>query len=97
MLLWMLWPVAQCSWRQFKDTSLPSAEHQSALDRDVTETGPQRGFFASFYDSASVCYRDAPLSSHESWKSSLLYSLLILGVISALLHRAYMRRRPTGY
>lgn len=97
MLLWILWPVAQCSWQQFKDTPLEGVEHQNALDRDDTDESPERGFFPSLYDSASVCYDEQPVSSHPSWKRNLLYGLLILGLISALLHRVFLPRRPTGY
>jgi len=67
------------------------------MSPEVTDNSPQQGFFANLHESASVCYDEQPFSSQASWKRNLLYFLLLLGVISALLHRAYMRRRPTGY
>ena len=97
IMLWFLWPVAQCSWQQFRGAPLPGVEHQQALDRDDTEREPETGFFATVYDSAAVCYNDQPISSQASWKRKLLYLLLVLALVSNLLHRAYVRRRPGGY
>lgn len=97
LAIWMLWPVASCTWTSFVETPLPQVEHQRNGDGDDGDSAPKPGFFASVSDSVSACYAAQPMSSHPDWKRNLLYSLLILAILAALLRRMTTRRRDTGY
>jgi hypothetical protein len=76
MLLWLLAPVARCSWGAFRDTPIGEVEEQD-VDTAPGQADKQRvvegtGFFSRFGSAVKGCYRQTPLLGQESWKGHLL-------------------------
>jgi hypothetical protein len=101
MLLWLLAPVAKCSWRAFRDTPIGEVEDsvddqrapgQADKDRVVEGTG----FFSQLGSSVRWCYRQTPLLGQEPWKRTLLVGFGALTVLAWSIG-AWERRRKRTY
>jgi hypothetical protein len=101
MALWLLAPVARCSFGAFRDipiSDVPSGEAAETADpnhadRDRIEQGA--GFFHDWFAAMKYCYRRTPLLEQEDWKSGLLVGFGGLMVIAWGLARLSRRPRPT--
>jgi hypothetical protein len=81
MLLWLLAPVAKCSWGAFRDTPIGEVEEQGD-DQGTSDRAPGQadkdrvvegtGFFARWGGAMKWCYRQTPLFGQERWKGHLL-------------------------
>jgi len=94
MLLWLLAPVAKCSYAAFRDTPLteydaPPADPASA-DRHRVEEG--KSFAGNWIDSVRTCYVRTPLLGQEDWKGDLLIGCIFVTVLGWLLHGRERRR-----
>lgn len=82
MLLWLLAPVAKCSWTAFREVPL---SEQTPHGADAARPPKEEGFFSRWGTSISVCYKRTPLSGQEAWKYNALIGLsaawLLLGLI----------------
>ncbi len=73
MLLWLLAPVAKCSYVAFRDTPIgqvseDDAPGQSDKERVVEGTG----FWSRWGTAIKGCYAAKPLLGQEPWKRNLL-------------------------
>lgn len=99
MLLWLLAPVAKCSWAAFRDT--PIGEVEEAPDvtapgqTDKERVAEGTGFFSRWGSAVKVCYRRTPLLGQEGWKSKLLIGFGALTLITWSLGWNERRRRRT--
>jgi len=93
MLLWLLAPVARCSFASFRDTPISTVNQDlapSAADRDRVAQG--QGFFQSWLSATERCYDVTPLLGQESWKATLLLSLAGATLVTRILARLLNRR-----
>jgi hypothetical protein len=94
MVLWLLAPVAKCSYAAFRDTPLteydaPPADPADA-DRKRVEDG--KDFAGSLVHAVRACYARTPLFGQEDWKGDALIGLIFLSVLGWLVH-GHERRR----
>lgn len=93
MLLWLLWPVAKCSFSSFRDTPINDVEEANGpgqADRDRVEEG--KGFFRTWIDATERCYDATPLLGQEDWKTYLLLGLAGLTVATKVIARVVNKR-----
>ncbi|HEY5949249.1 MAG TPA: hypothetical protein VIV40_27335 [Kofleriaceae bacterium] len=86
MLLWLLAPVAKCSWAAFRDTPIGDVEEQADNERAPGQADKERvlegaGFFSRWGSAMKGCYAQTPLFGHESWKGKLLIGFGALTVL----------------
>ena len=98
MLLWLLAPVARCSWVAFRDTPISDYDaeriHPSEADRDRIKQG--EGFFDSLRRSTAYCYELTPLFGQEAWKENLMLSFAAATLVTWLLARITIWRERRG-
>ena len=79
MLIWLLFPVARCSFGAFRDTPLSEQGPHGAEAKD-------EGFVSKLGTATKQCYARTPLLGQEDWKTYLLFGFaagaLIAGVIA---------------
>ena len=104
MLLWLLAPVAKCSWGAFRDTPLPQAmPHETSSPTPAPAPAPdaeepvaeEPGFFSQLGTAVGGCYRRTPLFGQEDWKGHLLVLFAALTVIARGLYYLEQRRKRT--
>lgn len=96
MLLWLLAPVATCSWQAFRDTPIgevAEGEAPAQADRERVEQGT--GFFSRWGSATAGCYRQRPLFGQERWKGHLLVGFGVLTVLGWTLGWWERRRKRT--
>ena len=94
MLIWMLVPVARCSFRAFRDAPIGAVDNQSPGQADKQRLVEGTGFFTRVGRGAKVCYLRTPLSSH-GWKTALLCVLAGATLVFWGIDRVQRRRsRP---
>jgi len=91
MMLWLLAPVARCSWIAFRETPIGevSEESPAATDKERVEQGA--GFFPRWGRAVKGCYQQTPLFSQERWKTTLM--LVFAGVTLLGWTITYVERR----
>ena len=94
MTVWMMVPVARCSYRAFRDTPLTSVDDDSPGQADKERVDKGEGFASSFASSVKRCYLRTPLLDQE-WKSQVLLALVAAGVATSIVHRVRAHRRKT--
>jgi hypothetical protein len=86
MVLWLLAPVARCSFNAFRDIPLNDAygsgDAPANADRDRVKGA--RGFASTWVSSIESCYERTPLLGQEDWKSWLLFGFGSVMVIAWL-------------
>jgi hypothetical protein len=89
MLLWLLAPVASCSFDAFRDTPISEYDanksNVSEADRDRVRKG--EGFFRTLGRSVAYCYERTPLTGQESWKDTLLFCFAGAALVAFVLGR----------
>lgn len=83
MLLWLLAPVAKCSWAAFRDTPIGEVNEDDTpgqSDKQRVEQGT--GFFERWGHAIKGCYRETPLLGQQAWKGDLLIGFGALTVIT---------------
>ena len=96
MLLWLLAPVAKCSWIAFRDTPIGEVDEDKLpgeADRDRVEEGT--GFFPRWGRAIEGCYRRTPLLGQERWKAYLLCGFAALMLLGRTLGWWERRRKST--
>jgi hypothetical protein len=94
MVVWLMVPVARCSYRAFRDTPLTSVDDDSPGQADKERVDKGKGFASSFGDSVRQCYLRTPLLDQE-WKSQLLLAFVAAGIATTIVHRVLEHRRKT--
>jgi hypothetical protein len=94
MTVWMMVPVARCSYRAFRDTPLTSVDDDSPGQVDKERVHEGKSFASSFAGSVKQCYLRTPLLDQE-WKSQVLLALVAAGVTTSIVHRVLAHRRKT--
>ena len=96
MLLWLMVPVAKCSWHAFKDEPLGEVDAETAnpgqADNQRVEEGA--GFFARWGHAIKGCYKLTPLFGQEQWKGYLLVGFGSAAALCWILGRLGRRRKP---
>jgi hypothetical protein len=93
MLLWLVYPVARCSFDSFRDTPIGEVDGNGeprTADRDRVEQGG--GFVGTWWSATKVCYAATPLLGQEDWKSVALLSLAGATLLTRILARVVNRR-----
>jgi hypothetical protein len=96
MVVWLMAPVAKCSWAAFRDT--PLSETQPSLTPSETDTNrveQSDDFFSKLATSVKGCYAETPLLGQEDWKTYLLIGFVALTAITWGLAIWDARRRKT--
>ena len=93
MCLWLLAPVAKCSYYSFRD--IPLDENDTA-PIDPTKADQQRvddgkSFVGGWVHATKYCYRRTPLLDQEPWKTNVLFAFTGVMVLGFTLHR--LRKR----
>lgn len=96
MVVWLLVPVARCSFTTFRDTPLGEvAEDKAPADADRDRVSQGQGFFETWLGSTKRCYERTPLLGQEPWKKYLLLSFGGMTLVAWLIARIMARRRRT--
>jgi hypothetical protein len=91
MLLWLLAPVAKCSWNAFRDTPLGEVSDNSPAAADKERVAQGTSFFPRWGRAIKGCYLETPLLSQQKWKTTLLFVFAGITVLGWSL--AYYERR----
>jgi len=88
VVLWLLAPVAKCTYREFRDTPLGEVDPEGTGqpgqgDKERVKEGA--GFFAKMGDAATECYAATPLLGQEAWKRELLFALIGVAVLARVI------------
>lgn len=97
MLLWLLGPVAKCSWYAFRDTPIGEVDENDVpgqSDKERVEQGT--GFFSRWGVAVKGCYRQTPLFGQEPWKGKLLVGFGAVTLIAWSIGY-YERRKKRTY
>jgi hypothetical protein len=97
MLLWLLAPVAKCSWAAFRDTPIGEVDEDKLpgeIDRDRVEEGT--GFFPRWGRAVQGCYKQTPIFGQEQWKAYLLCGFAGLTLLGRTLGW-WERRRKSSF
>ena len=95
MLVWLLAPVARCSFASFRDTPLSDADSATARPADADKDrvkGGQSFLFTMIHDTQS-CYRRTPLFGQQPWKGNLLVAFSAGMILTWSIGRLTGRRR----
>ena len=87
MVLWLLYPVAVCSFGAFKDTPIGAVESNQPTAADKGRVQEGQTFIGGWFDKTKICYDRTPLTGQESWKTEILIGLAIAAVVAALMDR----------
>lgn len=94
MALWMIAPVAKCSWKAFRDEPLdeahPVSDTPGSHTQDVVEG---EGFFTRWGGAIKMCYRRTPPLDQEAWKRNTLYGLVGAAVLFYVLSEMDRRNK----
>ena len=96
MLLWLLAPVAKCSWIAFRDTPIGEVDDEGVpgqADKERVVEGT--GFFSRWGTAIKGCYRATPLFGQEGWKSNLLIGFTALTLLAWSIGYFERRRKRT--
>jgi hypothetical protein len=96
MLLWLLVPVARCSYHAFRDTPIGEVDPNNApneADADRIQEG--KGFVGKVWSGTKKCYAQTPLLGQERWKSTLLILFAGLSLSAYFVYRIEVRRKRT--
>jgi hypothetical protein len=94
MLVYLLAPVARCTWRAFRDTPISGAASESPGDTDQVRVDRGRGFVAGMFEACGDCYQRTPLPGQELWEKQTLAVLGGATLLTFLIGRAAAPRRP---
>lgn len=94
MLVWLMVPVARCSYRWFRDTPLAAVDDETPGQADKDRVHKGEDFASGFVGSVKRCYSKTPLLDQD-WKSTLLIAFAIGGVAFTLVDRVLAGRRKT--
>ncbi len=94
MLVWLLVPVATCSWRAFRDTPLGEMDPNAPAQTDKSRVDAGKGFWDELGTATHACYAKTPLLGQEAWKTSLLFTFAAVGVAGWAMGRVTSKRRP---
>ena len=94
MVVWLMVPVARCSYRAFRDTPLTSIADDSPDQADKERVHKGEDFASGFAGSVKQCYLRTPLLDQE-WKSQLLLAFAAGAVATTIIDRVLERRRKT--
>lgn len=88
VVLWLLAPVAKCTYAEFRDTPLGEVDPEGTGqpgqgDKERVKEGAS--FFAKMGDAASECYAATPLLGQEAWKRELLFALIGVAVLARVI------------
>lgn len=89
MVLWLMAPVAKCSWIAFRDTPLSEAQPTDHVEQSDDD------FFSQLTTSMKGCYARTPLLGQEDWKTFLLIGFAALSALTWGLAIWDVRRRKT--
>src|SRR3954470_11662294 len=93
MLLWLLYPVARCSFSSFEETPINDVEEAGGPGHsDQSRVDEGRGFFRTWLSATAVCYERTPLTGQEEWKTYLLYGLVGATVATKIVARFANKR-----
>lgn len=93
MVVWLLAPVAKCSWAAFRDTPIGEVSDSDAPGQaDQERVAEGTGFFSRWGSAIKGCYAQTPLLGQEPWKRN---ALLGFGAVTLLAWSiaAYERKR----
>jgi hypothetical protein len=95
MTVWLMKPVAQCSYRSFRDTPLDATRPDDPAYADKDRVDQGKSFFEKVVDSTKTCYRRTPLLGQEPWKGNVLIGLVGIMVLARVIRRvqAHVRKR----
>ncbi len=96
MVVWLMAPVAKCSWIAFRET--PLSETQPTLTPDQTDSNrveQSDDFFTKLGTSMKGCYAETPLLGQEAWKTYVLIAFVALTALTWGLAIWDGRRRKT--
>lgn len=94
MLVWLLAPVARCSWVAFRDTPLSEydAGRVTLSETERARIKQDQSFFDSLAISVEYCYRRTPIMGQEPWKGSLLLAFAVAALAAGIVARITTRR-----
>jgi hypothetical protein len=82
MVLWLLVPVARCSYDAFRDIPLSDDTHPVEItDADKNRVDSGKSFFGDWMHAIKFCYARTPLLEQEPWKSDLMISFAALALL----------------
>lgn len=98
LVLWLLVPVAKCSYAEFRDTPLGEVDPEGTGqpgqgDKERVKKGA--GFFGHMSDAIGECYAATPLLGQEAWKRELMFALLGVGALAGLIGWQQGRSKKT--
>ena len=96
MVVWLMVPVAKCSFAAFRDT--PLSETQPTLTPDQTDANrveQSDDFVTKVTTAMKGCYARTPLLGQEEWKTYLLIGFAALTAMTWGLAIWDVRRRKT--
>jgi len=96
LLVWLLYPTAQCSWGKFRDTPMSTELEDSEFDAwraDEERINGAENFFERWYLATEICYAKTPLMGQSPWKGKLMVFLFIIAVISRVVDSRWRRKR----
>ena len=82
MALWLLVPVARCSFAAFRDIPLSDDTHPVEItDADTNRIDSGKSFFGDWMHAIEFCYERTPLLEQEPWKRDLMFSFAALALV----------------
>lgn len=93
MVIWLLVPVARCSFTAFRSTPLNESDapvDPNAADKARLEEG--RGFLDRWTRQVGVCYDAKPLFGQEAWKSDVMLAFAATSALAFVFARMTKRR-----
>ncbi len=94
MTIWLLVPVARCSYDAFRDIPLSDDEHPveiTAADKNRIDSG--KSFFGDWMHAIKFCYQRTPVLGQEPWKRDLLVGFACVAVLGFTLDNVERRRK----
>ncbi len=96
MVVWLMAPVAKCSWAAFRDTPLSESQPTPTPDQvDSDRVEQTDDFFSKLTTSVKGCYAETPLLGQEDYKTYLLVGCAALTALFWGLAIWDVRRRKT--
>ena len=96
MTLWLLAPVAKCSWSAFRDTPIGEVSEEDApgqADKERVVEGT--GFFSRWGSAIKGCYAQTPLLGQEPWKRNVLLGFGAVTLLAWAIGYYERRRKRT--
>ncbi len=94
MVVWLVVPVASCSWHAFRDTPLGELDPNAPAQTDKSRVDAGRGFWDELGTATEACYAKTPLLGQEPWKTSLLFAFVAIGAAAWAMGRITSKRQP---